>query len=275
MVRVFRENDLLTYASAISFQAFFAVIPLALLALGLLGSFGFASVWRTDVAPDVAAHVSRDAFKVIDETVTQVLAKKQLFWATIGALIAVWEVSGATRATMQVLNRIYGVQDSRPFRRRILISIWLAALVTLLLLVAGAVINVLPHVVNGGALLGIARWAVAVALLFLVVGIVVRVAPDTRRPVPWVTFGATLVIVGWIGGSLVYAWYVTSVADYGSLFGNLAAVMVTLGYIYVSSIVFLTGVQIDALIRAEVERSEAGSSPAPPRASSRREPAPV
>src|SRR3954470_23722841 len=89
----FKENDLLTYASAISFRVFFALIPLTLLALGLLGAFGLSDVWSSDIAPKVRDNASPAAFEVIDQTVRNVLAHKQVFWATAGALIAVWEVS--------------------------------------------------------------------------------------------------------------------------------------------------------------------------------------
>src|SRR3954447_24231671 len=98
--RAFARNDLLTYASAISFQVFFALIPLALLGLGLLGAFGLTDVWSSDLAPKLREHSSPAAFEVIDQTVREVLRDRQLFWATVGLLIAVWKVSGAMRAVM-------------------------------------------------------------------------------------------------------------------------------------------------------------------------------
>jgi membrane protein len=253
ILRGFHENDLLTYASAISFQVFFALIPLALLGLGILGAFGLTDVWTSDVAPKLRDTASPAAFKVIDQTVRDVLGHKQLFWATAGALIAVWEVSGAMRATMQVLNRIYETQDRRTFWRRIVVSIWLSALVTALLLLAVASAKVVPALLGGGPFATIAGWVPTVVLMFATVFAIVRFAPCTERPVRWVGFGAVLVILGWIASSLVFGWYVTSVADYGSVFGNLAVLMVTLGYIYLASIVFLAGLQLDSLIRHQVE----------------------
>src|SRR3954462_2933349 len=89
ILRGFEENDLLTYASAISFQIFFALIPLALLGLGLLGAFGLTDVWSADVAPKLRHTASPSGYKLIDETVRAVLEQKQLFWASAGALIAV------------------------------------------------------------------------------------------------------------------------------------------------------------------------------------------
>jgi membrane protein len=261
IVAGFKENDLLTYASAISFQVFFALVPLALLALGLIGTFGLSEWWSTDAAHTVKANVSQPVYHVIDDTIRKILAHRQLFWVTLGAAIAVWEVSGAMRATMQVLNSVYGVEEKRSFGRKLWESIVLSTAVTFMLLLAAAVVKAGPRaarsLLGDGALVSVlsilASWGAAVALLFLVVAIVVRYAPDTRRPVRWVTFGGVLVIVGWIAMSLLYGFYITSVADYTSVFGNLAVVMVTLSYIYLSAIVFLSGVQLDSLIRHQVD----------------------
>src|SRR4051812_872 len=264
ILRLFKENDLLTYASAISFQVFFALVPIALLALGLLGTFGAAGVWTHDLAPTVKANVSANVYQVIDETVRKVLAGGPVFWGTLGAAIAVWEVSGAMRATMQVLNRVYGVEEGRSFKRKLAESIVLSTAVTFMLLLASAVVKLGPaaarDVLGDGPVVDVlsflASWGAAVALLFLVVATVVRFAPDARRPVRWVTFGGLLVIVGWVAMSLVYGFYISSLADYESIFGSLAVVLVTMTYIYISAIVFLTGVQLDSLVRHQVDHRE-------------------
>ena len=257
----FKENDLLTYASAISFQVVFALVPLALLALGLLGTFGLSDWWSTDAAHTVRDNVSTPVYRLINDTVLKILAHRQLFWVTLGAAIAVWEVSGAMRATMQVLNRVYGVEEKRSFWRKLWESIVLSTAVTFMLLLAAAVVKVGPRAADSlfgkGAAVSVvsflASWGAAIALLFLVVATVVRFAPDTRRPVRWVTFGGVLVIVGWIAMSLLYGLYITQLADYASVFGSLAVVMVTMSYIYLSAIVFLSGVQLDSLIRHQVD----------------------
>src|SRR3954470_16172094 len=253
----FKKNDLLTYASAISFQVVFALVPLALLALGLIGTLGLSNWWTSDAAHTVKDNVSPPVYHVIDDTVRKILAHRQLFWVTLGAVIAVWEVSGAMRATMQVLNRVYGVEEGRSFKRKLAESIVLSTAVTFMLLLASAVVKLGPAAARDlfgdgpvvDVLSFLASWGAAVALLFLVVATVVRFAPDARRPVRWVTFGGLLVIVGWVAMSLVYGFYISSLADYESIFGSLAVVLVTMTYIYISAIVFLTGVQLDSLVR--------------------------
>lgn len=256
IVRGFDENDLLTFASAIAFRITFALIPLTLLGLALLGSFGLGDVWQRDVAPDVRDQVSAAAFQVIDQTVRQVLDSKQVVWATLGAAVAVWEVSSGMRAVMDVLNRVYHAPRERDFKSRLVVSLWLAALVTVMLLAAVASVRVVPALLGGGWPVSIGGWIAGLALLLLTVGMIVRFAPCRDRPVRWVSFGAVLVVMGWIGAALLFDWYLSSVADYGSLFGNLAVVMVALASIYLVALVFVTGLQLDALIRDAVERGE-------------------
>ena len=257
LVRTYRESDLLTYASAISFQVFFALIPLLLFALGLLGLLSLHEAWERDLAPEIEPHVSDTAFKLMDDTVSQIIGSKHGFWVSIGAAIAVWEISGAVRAVMQVFNRIYGVEETRRFWRRMRISFALAAASGILLILAAVVVRFGPLVLDALGIDGlvvdflsaIVRWSVALALMLVVVGLLVRHAPDCRRPLHWVSFGALVVVFGWALMSIGFYWYITGVADYGSIFGSLATVIVVMTYLYESTIVFLTGVQLDALVQ--------------------------
>jgi membrane protein len=248
----FARNDLLTYASAISYQLFFALIPLTLFALGVLGGSGLQDVWTSDLAPQLRRAASPAAFTVIDDTVRNVLAHRQVFWVTAGAVLATWEMSGAVRAIMGVLNDVYEADRQRSFLRRMAVSMGLAALIIVLLIAAAATMEIAPRLIDGGVAgpaVDILRWPVTAALLWLTVTLVVHLAPSEKRPPGRVTFGSTLVIVAWLVSSVVFAWYLTDVASYASIFGALATVVVVLTYIYVSSIAFLTGVQIDALIQ--------------------------
>jgi membrane protein len=245
LIRAFSEHDLLTYASAISFQAFFALIPLTLTALGLLATFSLSEVWSDQLAPDLRNQVSPAVFGVLDSTVRRVLESKNLFWATFGAVLTVWEVSGAMRAVMTVLDRIYRSDRERRWKERYAVSIGLSALVIVLLLAAGGV-TIAGGLVDGWVTAAL-RWPLAALLLLAALWAVVRFAPAEPRPWRWVSFGTVVVVVAWLGMSAGFGAYLRGVADYGSMFGNLATLIVLLEYLYLSAIVFLAGLAVDAI----------------------------
>jgi membrane protein len=254
----FERNDLLTYASAIAFQVLTAIVPFLLFVLGLLGFLDLTEVWEDDLAPDVRSRVSDATFELLDDTVTRVLAEQQLFWLTGGFLLALWQISGGVRAVMGALDGVYDTRRARPARERYPLSIVLALAVGILVVAGAAVARFVPLLLDDQpalleAAFFVARWLVAAVLLALAVGLLVHYAPGVRRPLPWVSFGTLLVIAGWVGMSIGFWVYLTKIADYDSIFGHLANLIVLMAYLYAAAVVFLAGAQIDALVRRETQ----------------------
>ena len=147
------------------------------------------------------------------------------------------------RTVMGALNRVYDADRDQSLPERFGTSLALAAEVTALILLALAVIHLGPLLlpVDGvvlGVLSAIVRWGLAGALLLLAVGLVIRHGPDTKRPWHWVSFGSLVCCAG-VVTSVAFGFYVTSIANYGSLFGSFATLFVVLTYVYLSAIAFL------------------------------------
>jgi membrane protein len=250
----YERNDVLTYASAIAFNVFFALIPLVLMAFGLLGFFGLSEVYHRHVAPSLQDALSPDAFALVNSTIRRVLASQRFFWVTLGALMAVWEMSGAVRAVMGVLDNIYECEGRRSFLKRYATSIGLAVLTGVLFLLAVAVFMFGPLLGLG---IAIARWPLTVVLLLATAAAFVRWAPAEHQPAAWVSIGTLLTVVAWLGTSVVFALYVRDVASYDTVFGALSVVIIAFEYLYLAAIAFLTGAQVDAILRRRVADDEA------------------
>jgi membrane protein len=253
----FMEHDLLTFASAISFQILSSIVPFALFGFGLLGFLNLEDVWRDELGPDVEAGVSRATFTVIDDVVQTALTEKQVFWVTAGFLVALWEISGAVRAVMGALNRQYRCAPRRSWKRRMVVSTLLGLAIGTCFLLAIAVVTVAPLLYGdlgaaGNAAAFAARWGIAGVLLLCAVAVLVHFGPERDQPIAWVSIGSALIILAWLVMSAAFGFYLRDVADYGSVFSNLATVVVLIGYLYASAVTFLGGVQVDALIREEL-----------------------
>jgi membrane protein len=260
----FRQHDLLTYSSAISFQILTAIIPFLLFVLATASLLHLNSVWQDHLEPQVQANVSAAVFAVITNAVDKVFAGKALLWATVGGALALWQVSGAVRAVMGALGRIYGATTERPFLRRYSVSFMLSIEVGACFILAAICLLLAPFfsVAHPGAAWDVfafvTRWSLAVALLLLAVGLLVRHAPATAQPLPWVSLGAAIVVGIWVIVSLGFYFYLGEVASYESAFGSLAAVIVVTGYLYISTTAFLFGAQLDAIIRAQATGALSG-----------------
>jgi membrane protein len=260
----FKQNDLLTYASAISFQILTAIIPFLLFVLAVAGLLHLNTVWHDHLEPEIRTNVSPAVFAVVSNAVDNVFAGRRLLWATFGGALALWQVSGAVRAVMGSLAKIYGASTERPFRKRYVVSFVLSVEVGACFILAALSLLLAPFAsaahpsVAWNVLAFLMRWTLAIALLLLAVGLLVRHAPATEQPLPWVSLGATIVIGLWVVVSLTFYLYLTAVASYASVFGSLAAIIVAMGYLYLSTTVFLFGAQLDAIIRAQATGTLSG-----------------
>jgi len=258
----FNQRNLMTWASALSFQVITAIVPFLLFGFALLGFLNLDSAWA-DIAKNIKPHMSGPAFQVLESTAKKILTTKQAFWMTAGFAFAIWEVSGGIRAVMGGLAEVYEVRDGRSWRERIGASLLLALAVSALVIAAMAVVWLGPLLYGDvgqplGAVFFLLRWLIAGAFLTLAVGLTVRYAPDADQPTAWVSVGTTIVVVSWLLMSLLFGLYIRFVAAYGSIYGNLASIVVLFAYIYLSSIVFFAGAQLDAIIRRRVEGNPQG-----------------
>ena len=254
VVRSFRDNGLPNFAGAMAFRVVLALVPFLLFLLAVLGLFDLEEVWRQDVAPDLRSNASDAAFRLVDDTVNQVLAKKELWWLTIGLAVTLWELSAATRVTMAALDRVYGYYRRRGLLEMLPRSLALGAVMGLCVVIAFAIVRFVPLLTGDldgvlAALSFLIRWLLAAAVLGVGVGLAVHYGSATRQPVPWVSFGTGLVLLAWIVTSIGFGLYVKYVASYGSVFGHLASVFVLLLYLWLIANAFLVGIQLDACVR--------------------------
>ena len=68
------------------------------------------------------------------------------------------------------------------------------------------------------------RWGGALALLITAVWLLLRFAPAHPGPHRWISFGSRAVRDRLGRHLAVFGFYVTPIADYGSIFGQLATV---------------------------------------------------
>lgn len=252
-VDCFARHNILTNASAIALRALVSLIPLTLLALALLGAFGLEDAWSRHVAPALQHHFTQSTYHAIDAGALKIFHGQSVGLIVFAGLLSIWNVSGVVRACMGGLDDIYEQEETRSTLHRFGLSIGIG--IGIILCISSSILAVTVARSLGGvdaavdAFLTIVRWAFAVGALGLAVGLLVHFAPTKRRAKRWVGLGTLFVVAAWIAMSLVFGWFVSSVANFKTAPGQLTVFLVLSTYAYASSITFLVGVQADELMR--------------------------
>lgn len=254
-------------------MAFFIVLSLPPLLLAVLGSVGFilgdlpeAELMRLEdqILSFLSTFISESSVdEVLRTPVERLLREGRSDILSIGIVLTFWSASRATNVLLRTLATAYDLRDERPgWKRRIL---------ALVITITGIVlaIAVLPLLVVGPRLLAAALeaaalgtelvrfWAVVywggvVILAVVALTWLYHVAPGWytpwRRDLP----GAVLALVVWLGASWGLRVYTAELAGFTAdeAFRGLAAPLVLLLWVYVSSIAVLLGAELNA----ELER---------------------
>ena len=253
-VELFDRHSLLTYASAIALRMFIAAVACTLFALGILGVSHQERLWRQTIGPAIEPKVLPHVFDGIDQTVNRVFSSSSVGLLALASALAVWEVSGIIRAGIGALDEIYETPEPRPFWIRFPLSWGLAVLVLATMLGAIAIVWA-GHVSGGWSIpILILRWPAAAVLVALAFELIVRWGPAKHRRVRWASLGSALVVVGWIGETLIFGAYVRGVANFRTPVGSLEVFIFLATYFYIAAIILLVAMELDELVRADMER---------------------
>jgi membrane protein len=90
--------------------------------------------------------------------------------------------------------------------------------------------------------LHLSTWVIGI-LMFICSSLAIRMLPHVAVPFRYASGGGLLATGLWLVVKAYYVWYLENVSKVGPLFGSLSAVILTLLWVYVSSVVFLIGAE--------------------------------
>lgn len=236
-----------------------ALAALLFLSIALLHPLHETRVWARTAEPALASRLPVEWMGSIIWSVQREERSTSPGLIAFAGLVSIWEVSGAVRAVMGALNRIYGVDERRGMVRRFGVSFALAVAVTALV-IAAAFAGGGAFAPHATAVAVLERVIVPIALAYAVVALLVYVAPARRVPWRWASAGSILIVVAWLLVSAAYAYWLGNVVNLRADEGTLALVLSTVGYLYASAIAFLVGAQLDQLLREDGIRAALGRS---------------
>ncbi len=180
----------------------------------------------------------------------------------ISVLVSLWSTQSGTSSMMKALDIAYGEAEKRGFFRFYSTAFALTVATVLFVLVALALIAVLPAIIGllplgefGKAIAAAVRWPVLICMIMAVLAVIYRYAPSREEPRwRWVSWGAVTATALWILSSALFSIYVSRFAHYDKSYGSLGAVVVLLMWLYLSSYSVLLGAELNAEIEHQTAR---------------------
>ncbi|MFG2531089.1 YihY/virulence factor BrkB family protein [Streptomyces sp. NPDC048516] len=241
--------------------AFWSLLSLPPLILGLLGVLGYTNAWiGHDTLDSVRRHILGAAGTVLSAKGVNEIARPLLddvFTGrrpdviSLGFAIALWSGSRAMNVFVDTITIMYGLDGRRGIikTRLLAFALYLAALVVgavaLPLMVAGpdTVVSWLPaseHIIRA------LYWPVVLLLSVAFLTTLYHASVPVRSPWPEDIPGAVVALGMWVLGSFLLRLYLTSTVEGPTIYGSLAAPVAVLLWIGVSAFAVLVGAAMNA-----------------------------
>ncbi|WP_406430578.1 YihY/virulence factor BrkB family protein [Streptomyces sp. NBC_01589] len=243
--------------------AFFTLLSLPPLLLGLIGLLGYVDEWtNTTTVASIERNILNAAQTVLSQRGVNDFAKPLLEDVTTGArpdvisigfAIALWSGSRAVNVFIDTITVMYGLDGHRGIVKTRLLSflLYIVALllgaVVLPLLVVGPdrVVEFIPW---GTEVISVFYWPLVILLSIAFLTTLYHVSVPVRSP--WIEDvpGALVAFVMWVVGSFLLRIYLTSTVEGPTIYGSLAAPIAVLLWIGISAFAVLVGAAVNAAI---------------------------
>lgn len=215
-VKAEAKDDGVTLMSAgVAFYALLALVPGLVALISIYGLLAEPSDVQEQITSTLSA-APREVRELVSSQLEAIVSSAgggAVVGAIFGIVFALWSASSGVGHLMEAINRAYDESETRSFVKRKALSLALTVGAVLFIVVAFAVIALLPPLlaktglgVVGRILVGVVRWVLLLAGMSAGLGILYRYGPDRDNPRwRWVSPGAIIAAVLWVIGSLVFS----------------------------------------------------------------------
>lgn len=251
------EHELMTRAAAIAFYAIAALVPfmtlVILLAARLLPWITGAD--HVDPSETLGQILPPEAAKVVVGELEDIQERGGAGLVSFGTIALLWLNSSLFIAVMDAMNRIRGVEETRPYWKQRLLAVAMSVLEAIVIILALASTLLLPQILEffqlgvAASFFATLTHGLTVFVIFLIsFSCALYFGPNADQRWEWITPGSLLGTLLLLGVSYLFRFYVQTWGDYNATYGSLAGVVVLLSWLWLCGLVLLAAAELNAVI---------------------------
>lgn len=199
------------------------------------------------------------AYEITEVIISQAVNGRSETLLSFGMAAGIWAASNGVLALTRGLNKAYGGKETRPFWKTrgiaILFTLGLALsiLLSLILLVFGrafgeCIFSIIGFSYLFGPVWDVIRLFITLSIMMLVFTFMYRYIPNRRLCFREVFPGSLFSTAGWIIISIAFSFYVNNFSNYSNMYGSIGGIIVLLIWLYISSVIVLTGGELNVVL---------------------------
>lgn len=275
--KAFNEEDLLSAAAQVAYFFAFAMFPLLLFLVSLIGIvLENSDDLRAEMFLFLSQVMPGSAYELVKTTVEEVTQSSSGGKLTFGLAAALYSASAGLDSIRIALNGVYNLTETRPWWKTKLLTLAMTLGLGVLVAIAlgvvfyggkfiSLILGSISLPIQSPIFLGILQVATVLVVLTIVFALLYNYLPKHKESKwVWVTPGAILAILLWLAVSYAFKLYLGYFNTYDKTYGSLGAVIILMLWLYLTALVILFGGSLNAVLQefTDPKAAEAGEKKA-------------
>lgn len=259
LLKRFITNDIPGTSAQLSYYLIIAFFPFVIF---LITTFSYSTLFEFSLPDLLMSILPSNSADFIVEIIDELLAARSSSLISISMISTIFFASKGINAIIKGINKSFGVIESRGFFKKIALSFIFTILFALSINFL-FIFVIMGQVLTQGiiAFLGISdfpvpfwdslRIIITIVFIFFVISFIYIYFPNLKPRLKFkdVIFGSLFTTSFWLIGSFFFSFYVNNFSRYTLIYGSIAGIIVFLLWLFISSIILLTGAEINALLK--------------------------
>jgi len=268
-VKGLQKGALSMRAAAFSFNFFLALFPAIIFFFTIIPYIPIPG-FQDKLLDLMQDFIPKKAYDVVEETLFDIVKRPRGGLLSLGFIMAMYFSTNGIHSLIEAFNQTRHTIETRSWIKQRLISVALVFILSMLVIIAIALIALGPvalkflvehnllHDASSYYLIIAGKWIISLAMLFFAFSFLYYLAPAAESRFRFISPGSTLSTVLTVLASVGFNYYVNSISQYNTLYGSIGTLIIIMVWIYFNAWIVLIGFELNVSIRNARRRFRPG-----------------
>ncbi|NMM48742.1 YihY/virulence factor BrkB family protein [Marinigracilibium pacificum] len=262
LVRKLQRDRISEKASSVAFSFTLAIFPAIIVLFTLIPYINTGEIdFTQNVMEFLNENMPESVYEFTSATIEDIISKQRGGLLSIGLISSLFLSSNGMVSLMSAFNSIHRTIEKRGFLKTRLIGLGLTFMLALGLIVATGLLIVAQYVIKildemdiifiddkTFLIFGILRYVILFVVFLLTIASIYHFAPSMHSKLKFLSPGALFASVSLMLASIGFSFYINNFGTYNKFYGSIGALIAIMVYLYILSIIFLLGFELNASI---------------------------
>lgn len=263
LYKKFLEDEITALGAQITYYLILSFFPFLIFFVTLISYTHIESASSLAV---LGPFLPESVYMLIQDVVSNLIDSRDSAFISFGMLATIWSASTGALAFVHGINKAYNIKETRPFWKTRLVAILfvfgLAVVIifSFILIIFGRLImsfifNKLGVDYSSFNFWNSLRYIVIFITMTIIFLLFYYYSPNCKVRLADAFPGAIFSTIGWIVISIAFSFYVNNFGSFSKTYGSIGAIIALLVWLYWSSIIVLTGGELNAVLTSVNEKN--------------------